>query len=49
MSESFTAIRPCAEADILQMFAVINDSAKVYRGKIPADLWREPYMPVDSL
>ncbi|MFA5257758.1 MAG: GNAT family N-acetyltransferase [Opitutales bacterium] len=42
-------IRPCSDADIPQMFAVINDSAEAYRGKIPADVWHEPYMPLEEL
>ena len=29
--------------------AVINDAAQVYRGIIPPDRWKEPYMPVDEL
>lgn len=28
---------------------VINDAATAYRGVIPADRWREPYMPLDEL
>lgn len=29
--------------------AIVNDAAQAYRGAIPADLWREPYMPADEL
>lgn len=28
------------------MFAIINDAAQVYKDVIPADRWREPYMPL---
>jgi N-acetylglutamate synthase-like GNAT family acetyltransferase len=31
------------------MFSVINDSAVAYRGHIPGDVWKEPYMPLDEL
>jgi GNAT superfamily N-acetyltransferase len=42
-------ILPTIEADISEMFAVINDSAIAYRGHIPADVWSEPYMPLSEL
>lgn len=28
---------------------VVNDAAVAYRGKIPADRWKEPYMPAEEL
>ncbi len=31
------------------MLAIVNDAAQAYRGVIPADRWREPYMPPDEL
>jgi len=31
------------------ILAVINDGASAYRGVIPADRWKEPYMPADEL
>jgi GNAT superfamily N-acetyltransferase len=31
------------------MYAVINDAAQAYKGIIPDDRWREPYMPMDEL
>jgi GNAT superfamily N-acetyltransferase len=42
-------LRPCTTADLDQMFEVINDGAKAYRGVIPADCWHEPYMPMADL
>jgi GNAT superfamily N-acetyltransferase len=42
-------IRKFREADIEAMLAIINDAALAYRGVIPADCWREPYMPPDEL
>ena len=31
------------------MLAIVNAAAQAYRGVIPADRWREPYMPTDEL
>ena len=31
------------------MLAVVNAAAEAYRGVIPDDCWREPYMPFDEL
>jgi len=42
-------IRKIQEADFAAMLAIINDAAQAYRGVIPADRWREPYMPSDEL
>jgi GNAT superfamily N-acetyltransferase len=42
-------IRPCNAMDVPVMFEIINDSARAYRGVIPADCWAEPYMSEDEL
>jgi GNAT superfamily N-acetyltransferase len=42
-------IRKSAEADLAAMSAIVNEAALAYRGVIPADRWREPYMPADEL
>jgi len=42
-------IRKIRKADLGGMLAIINDAAQAYRGVIPADRWREPYMPPDEL
>lgn len=42
-------IRKFREADLGAILAIINDAAQAYRGVIPADRWREPYMPRDEL
>ena len=42
-------IRPCTNADFDAILAIINDGAQAYRGIIPADRWKEPYMPADEL
>lgn len=38
-------IRKSREADLAAMLAIVNAAAQAYRGLIPADRWREPYMP----
>ena len=42
-------IRICAPGDFDQIYAIINDGAKAYRGVIPADRWTEPYMSREKL
>lgn len=38
-------IRLCTADEREEVLAIINAAAVVYRGVIPADRWREPYMP----
>lgn len=42
-------IRRCDEQDFEAMYALINDAAQAYRGAIPEDRWKEPYMPREEL
>ena len=42
-------VRPCTAADWPDALQVINAAAQAYRGVIPPDRWREPYMPADEL
>lgn len=42
-------IRKFRDADLAAMLAIVNDAAQAYRGVIPADRWRDPYMPRDEL
>ena len=42
-------IRKCGEADFEAIFEIVNDAAAAYKGVIPADCWREPYMPREEL
>ena len=42
-------IRPCDHEDFDTVLFIINEAAEAYRGVIPADRWREPYMPKDEL
>lgn len=43
------SIRACTAADVPAIFEIINDAAQAYKGVIPADRWREPYMPMEHL
>ena len=42
-------IRPCTEADLHRISHVINQAATAYRGVIPDDCYRDPYMPLEEL
>jgi len=49
VSDDRARIRPCTDADLEAMVAVINTAATAYAGVIPADRYNEPYMPQDEL
>ena len=42
-------IRRCDDNDFEMIYAIINDAALAYKGVIPTDLWKEPYMSKDEL
>jgi len=42
-------IRPCTEADFSAILEIVNEAAQAYRGAIPADCWKDPYMPEQEL
>lgn len=42
-------IRPVRDDEFDVVLAIINEAAQVYRGAIPADRWRDPYMPAGHL
>ena len=42
-------IRECADQDLEQILEVINDAAQAYKGVIPEDRFKEPYMPRQDL
>lgn len=42
-------IRRCTDADFDNIYEIINDAASAYKGIIPVDRWKEPYMPRDEL
>jgi N-acetylglutamate synthase-like GNAT family acetyltransferase len=42
-------IRPCTDQDLELILEVINDAAQAYAGVIPADRYKDPYMPATEL
>ncbi len=42
-------IRPCQPEDFEGMWEIINAAAQAYKGVIPEDCWRDPYMPKEEL
>ena len=42
-------IRQCDNSEVELIYSIINDAAEVYRGVIPGDRWKEPYMSKDEL
>jgi GNAT superfamily N-acetyltransferase len=49
VTEPDSTIRPCTPDDFETLCAIVNDAARAYRGVIPADRYREPYMPREEL
>jgi GNAT superfamily N-acetyltransferase/ketosteroid isomerase-like protein len=43
------AVRPCRADEREAILAIVNAAAEAYRGVIPADRWRQPYMPREEL
>ncbi len=42
-------VQPASGEDFEEIFEIINDAASAYKGVIPADRWKEPYMPREEL
>ena len=42
-------IRHCTQNDFDRILAIINEAAQAYRGIIPDDRWKDPYMPAEEL
>jgi GNAT superfamily N-acetyltransferase len=42
-------IRRCQPDDTDRLYFVINQAARAYQGKIPADCYHQPYMSIDEL
>ena len=42
-------IRRLLPSDFDHILTVVNDAAQAYKGTIPADRWKEPYMPSEEL
>jgi GNAT superfamily N-acetyltransferase len=44
-----SVIRPCRAEERAAILAIVNGAATAYRGAIPEDRWREPYMDAAEL
>lgn len=42
-------IRKCTHHDFDIIYSIINEAAQAYKGVIPQDRWKEPYMTIDEL
>ena len=42
-------LRPCDKNDFDRIYSIVNDAAIAYKGVIPEDRWKEPYMSRDEL
>ena len=42
-------IRKCDDSDFETLYWIINTSSLAYKGVIPDDCWKEPYMPEEEL
>jgi GNAT superfamily N-acetyltransferase len=42
-------VRLCGNDEQPAMLRIVNTAARKYRGVIPDDRWRDPYMPADEL
>jgi N-acetylglutamate synthase-like GNAT family acetyltransferase len=41
--------RRCGENDFEVIYSIINEAAQAYKGAIPDDCWKEPYMSKEEL
>ena len=46
---SAATIRQCSQQDYEMIYSIINEAAQVYKGVIPGDCWKQPYMSKDEL
>jgi GNAT superfamily N-acetyltransferase len=44
-----TVIRRCVDGDLEAIWSIINSAAEAYKGVIPRDRWKEPYMTHEEL
>lgn len=42
-------IRPCQPEDFEALWEIINAAAQAYKGVIPEECWKDPYMPKEEL
>ncbi len=49
MAKKNKTVRSCRPDELEEIGEIINDAAQAYKGVIPEDRWREPYMPSAEL
>lgn len=49
MTRKVTVIRKCHDGDLETIRSIINRAAEAYKGIIPQDRWKEPYMSEEEL
>lgn len=42
-------IRLCSSVEMQEIYEIVNDASRAYKGIIPEDCYHEPYMPMDEL
>lgn len=42
-------IRLCSSVEMQEVYEIVNDASRAYKGIIPEDCYHEPYMPMDEL
>jgi Acetyltransferase (GNAT) domain len=42
-------IQKCNEKDFETIYSIVNEAASIYKGIIPSDLWKDPYMSRQEL
>jgi GNAT superfamily N-acetyltransferase len=45
----YEGVRRCGPEERERILEIVNAAAEAYRGVIPEDCWREPYMPASEL
>ncbi len=49
MKKRSAIIRRCGASDFETIYSIVNEAAQAYKGVIPRDCWKEPYMPKEEL
>jgi GNAT superfamily N-acetyltransferase len=49
VDEGTATIRRCRDDEREAILSIVNEAAEAYRGVIPPDRWRDPYMPAAEL
>ena len=49
LSDEPDLIRRCTDDGFQTIYRIVNDAAQAYKGVIPPDCWKDPYMPREEL